>query len=201
MPQLPTEWTEKLDDGRRVLIRPIRREDVERNAAFLDDLSPPSKHFLFLGGIARLSDEQLERLCDPDYAHDMAYVALAVDGAQQRQVGVCRYVGADVARGAEISVAVADDWQHHGLGKLLLRHLIDYARARGVTRLFSMDSMTNTRMRSLARKIGFSERSDPDDPSQVICYLDLQMPHEREAAKTRSAAKTPESRGGKQRKS
>jgi hypothetical protein len=28
-------------------------------------------------------------------------------------------------------------------------------------------------MRKLARDVGFSERPDPDDASQVICYLDL----------------------------
>jgi hypothetical protein len=28
-------------------------------------------------------------------------------------------------------------------------------------------------MRKLARDVGFSEKPDPDDASQVICYLDL----------------------------
>ena len=39
-----------------------------------------------------------------------------------------------------------------------------------------MDSAANSRMRKLARDLGFSERPDPDDPSQVICYLDLHAP-------------------------
>jgi acetyltransferase len=171
------EWTETLKDGRRVDIRPISVDDVERNERFLEELSPPSKHFLFLGGVSRLSDEALRRLCDPDYANDMAFVALEADakrGSPSRQVGVCRYAGAGSPQGAEISVAVADAWQHGGLGKRLLRHLIDYARAHGVKRLYSMDSIGNTRMRKLARDVGFSERPDPDDASQVICYLDLE---------------------------
>jgi GNAT superfamily N-acetyltransferase len=174
MANTTNEWTETLKDGRRALIRPIQRDDVDRNAAFLDSLSPPSKHFLFLGGIARLSDEALRRLCDPDYTRDMAYVALSAhSGNAQRQIGVCRYAGNDAKRGAEISVAVADDWQRCGLGKQLLMHLVDYARAHGVTRLYSMDSLANTRMRKLARDLGFSEQTDPDDPSQIICHLDL----------------------------
>jgi GNAT superfamily N-acetyltransferase len=176
MTKAENEWTETLKDGRRVLIRPIGVDDVARNARFLDELSPPSKHFLFLGGISRLSDEALRRLCDPDYSHEMAFVALEADaarGAAPRQVGVCRYSGADTPEGAEISVAVADDWQHRGLGKRLLGRLIDYARTHGVKRLYSMDSMTNSRMRKLARDVGFSERPDPDDKSQVICYLDF----------------------------
>lgn len=173
-PDAQHQWTETLTDGRKVAIRPIRADDVARNAAFLEHLSPPSKHFLFLGGIANLSDEELRRLCDLDDAREMAFVALAADGGADRQVGVCRYAGADPATGAEISVAVADDWQHLGLGKLLLRRLIDYARAHGVKRLYSMDSAENHRMRALARQLGFADRRDPDDLRQVICSLELQ---------------------------
>jgi GNAT superfamily N-acetyltransferase len=174
--QQQSEWNETLSDGRKVLIRPIRTDDVARNAAFIDELSAPSKHFLFLGGVGHLSDDALRRLCDPDYAHDMAFVAVAADGPPdhaQTQVGVCRYAGADTEHGAEISVAVADDWQHHGLGKTLLRRLVDYARSHGVTRLYSMDALNNDRMRRLARDVGFSEQRDPDDVHQVIYSLDL----------------------------
>jgi len=177
MATAPAErWTETLADGRRAIIRPIERGDVRRNAAFLEALSPPSKHFLFLGGVTCPSDEELERLCAPDYAHDMAFVALAADAdgrETERQVGICRYAGADPDHGAEISVAVADDWQHRGLGKVMLRRLIDYARAHGVTRLYSMDSAANDRMRKLGRDLGFTERRDPEDSSQVILTLNL----------------------------
>jgi GNAT superfamily N-acetyltransferase len=169
-------WLEALSDGRRVLIRPIRPGDIERNARFIEHLSPPSKHFLFLGGIAQLSAAAQRHLCDPDYAHDMAYIALGLDtrtGEAQDQVGICRYAGADPVKGAEISVAVADAWQHHGLGKILLRHLVDYARAHDVMRLYSVDAVNNNRMRKLARDVGFTERPDPDDQTQVIYSLDL----------------------------
>jgi GNAT superfamily N-acetyltransferase len=169
-------WLEKLKDGRHALIRPIRPGDVERNSKFIAALSPPSKHFLFLGGIAQLSKVALHHLCDPDHAHDMAYIALGLDpqtGETRDQVGVCRFAGADPVRGAEISVAVADDWQHQGLGKILLRHLIDYARAHGISRLYSVDALANSRMRELARSLGFAARPNPDDGNEVVYSLDL----------------------------
>lgn len=168
-------WLETVRDGRRVLIRPIRPGDVERNAEFIKRLSPASKHFLFLGGIAELSDVELQHLCDPDYAHDMAYIALGLDetGAASEQVGVCRYAGADPVNGAEISVAVADAWQGQGLGRILLRHLIDFARAHGIPRLYSTDATNNDRMRRLARAVGFEEQRSADDPQQVTYTLDL----------------------------
>ena len=172
-------WLDKLQDGRHVLIRPIRLGDVEGNARFIQNLSPPSKHFLFLAGVKQLSDTALRHLCDPDYAHNMAYIAFGLDsrtGETREQVGVCRYAGADPIKGAEITVAVADAWQHQGLGAILLRHLIDYAREHGVPRLYSLDAANNVRMRSLARSVGFTEQPDPYDNHQVIYSLSLR-PH------------------------
>jgi GNAT superfamily N-acetyltransferase len=163
-----------LRNGRRVTIRPIRRDDAARTAAFIDALSKQSKHSLFLGGITRLSDAAMERLCNPHEASDMAYVATAPAPDGERQVGVCRYAGADEAEGAEIAVAVADDWQHQGLGKLLLGRLVEHARAHRVRRLYSMDAASNDAMRRLARDLGFSERRDPDDIHQVIYSLEPQ---------------------------
>jgi GNAT superfamily N-acetyltransferase len=160
-----------LRDGRRATIRPIRREDAARTTDFIDGLSATSKHALFLGGIAHLSDIELRRLCDPDDARDMAFVATVNDGGRVREIGMCRYAGADASTGAEISVAVADEYQHQGLGKLLLRRLIDYARAHGVARLYSMDSRSNSAMRRLAHDVGFTEQPDPDDIHQVIYSL------------------------------
>jgi GNAT superfamily N-acetyltransferase len=166
-----------LRDGRRATIRPIRHDDVASTAGFIDHLSAQSKHTLFLGGIPRLSETALARLCNPDQGRDMAYVAVAADaegGDEQRQIGVCRYAGADPVAGAEISVAVADEWQHLGLGKLLLSRIIEHARSHGVRRLYSMDSVTNAPMRRLARELGFSEQPDPDDIHQVIYSMELQ---------------------------
>ena len=172
MEQQPDERREILKDGSEVLIRPIRPADAGTHASFITKLSAPSKHYLFLGGVARMSDAALEQLCSPDGAHDMAYVAIAPDGGG-REIGISRYAGANPEQGAEISIAVADDWQHRGLGRRLLERLIEHARARGVTRLYSIDALDNDRMRSLAHHLGFAERPDPDDLHQVVYYLEL----------------------------
>jgi L-amino acid N-acyltransferase YncA len=118
-----------------------------------------------------LSDAELQRLCDPRDARDMAYVATVPVANGEQQIGLCRYAGARPAEGAEISVAVADAWQHQGLGKALLRRLIEHARAHGVRRLYSMDAASNQAMRRLAHDVGFSEQPDPDDIHQVIYSL------------------------------
>jgi L-amino acid N-acyltransferase YncA len=72
-----------------------------------------------------------------------------------------------------MAVTIADAWQHKGLGSLLARHLIDYARAHGVTQLYSIDLAENAAMRHLAQDLGMSARRSLDDPSQVIYSLPL----------------------------
>ena len=166
--------TEMLRDGSRVSIRPIRPDDKAALGAFFDGLSAHSKHLLFLGGIAHLRDADLERICAPDLAKAMAYVAAATAPSGERLVGICRYASSQApCDEAEISVAVADDWQHKGLATLLLKRLIEHARDAGVKRLYSVDSATNHRMRRLASHLGFAERPDPDDARQVIYTMEL----------------------------
>lgn len=164
-----------LRDGSRVSIRPIRPDDARAQAAFLEGLSAQSKHLLFLAGIARLDEAELDRLCTPDDSCEMAYVAVAGESGDGAHVGVCRYAAPreGPCDEAEISVAVADAWQHKGLATLLLERLIEHARARGVRRLYSVDAATNHRMRRLARHLGFRERPDPDDVHQVIYTMEL----------------------------
>jgi N-acetylglutamate synthase-like GNAT family acetyltransferase len=70
-------------------------------------------------------------------------------------------------------VAVADDWQHQGLGKKLLRRLIEHARMHGVRRLYSIDSAANDRMRKLGAELGFSESREPGDRRQVLLSLEF----------------------------
>ncbi|HEU4620194.1 MAG TPA: GNAT family N-acetyltransferase [Gammaproteobacteria bacterium] len=170
------EWTETLRDGSRVRIRAIRPEDAAAQSAFIDGLSAESRRLLFLGGIAHLRDEELRRLCSPDCVRDMAYVAIA-PGTDGEHIGVSRYASERPAcEEAEISVAVADAWQHRGLATLLLRRLIDHARTHGIKRLYSMDAAANERMRRLARRVGFTEEPDPKDVHQVIYSLRLDEP-------------------------
>lgn len=166
--------TELLRDGSRVTIREVRPDDKAALNAFFEGLSAHSKHLLFLGGVAHLRDRDLERMCAPDRAKAMTYVAVPAAQHDGRIVGVCRYASAQSpCVEAEISVAVTDDWQHKGLATLLVTRLIEHARNAGIERLYSVDAATNHRMRRLARHLGFSERPDPDDVHQVIYTMEL----------------------------
>ena len=73
----------------------------------------------------------------------------------------------------ECAVTVSDEWQHKGLGTLLMKHLIEVARARGIRRMFSIDLADNMGMKDLATFLGLHTRGDPDDSNHVIHELQL----------------------------
>lgn len=167
------EWLETLRDGSPVTIRVLRKEDAVLERDFIKRLSPESRWMRFLGGIAEPSDEMVRKFTDLDYRRDMAFVALVQQDGKPREIGVSRYSLSPDGKSCECAVTVSDEWQGKGLGTLLMRHLIDTARQRGIGSMFSIDDADNSRMQDLARDLGFARTRNPDDPSQVIHRLTL----------------------------
>ena len=165
-------WHETLRDGSRVLIRPIGKEDAALERAFIERLSPTSRGYRFLGQM-KASDDMVRRLTEIDYRRDMAFVALRHEAGEKREIGVSRFCLSDDGTSCECAVAVSDEWQCRGLGHLLMRHLIEVARQRGIKRMFSIDSAANLQMRDLAASLGFEHKVDHDYASEVIYSLDL----------------------------
>lgn len=166
-------WTETLRDGSHVVIRPLHHDDIELERRFIERLSPEARRMRFLGQMSAPGDELLRQLTQIDYVHDIAFVALVHRDGEKREVGVSRYsVGID-GQSCECAVAVDDEWDGLGLGTLLMRHLIETARARGIRSMVSLDSADNWRMRDLAAHLGFVREQDPDDATQVFHRLTL----------------------------
>lgn len=171
--QAVLRWSETLRDRSHVLIRPISPTDRTAERAFIEGLSARTRRFRFLGQIATPSESDLTRLTGVDHARDEAFVAVVAEDAHERIVGVSRY-GTDMPGvRCECAVVVDDAWQGRGLGTLLMRHLIEVARSRGIRSMYSLDSAENLAMCDLAHALGFRTRADPDDVSQVIHELAL----------------------------
>lgn len=154
-------------------IRPIRITDAEMEADFVRRLSPESKHFRFLGGIHELSPSMLKEFCNVDGRHSMALVATVQEDGHEIEVGVSRYSPNKDEDYREMTVTVADEWQHLGIGTLLAQQLINFAKEHGVKNLYSVDLADNIHMRQLATDLGMSCRPDPEDHHQVIYSLAL----------------------------
>ncbi|HTV84636.1 MAG TPA: GNAT family N-acetyltransferase [Dyella sp.] len=166
-------WIEPLRDGTHVLIRPLRAEDREIETRFINRLSPESRRLRFLCNFKEPSKQLIDQLMHVDYVHDMAFVALAHDNGELREVGVSRYAATADGDQCECAVTVADDWRKRGLAVLLMKHLIAIARENKFKRMFSIDDVNNEAMRELATYLGFKHESHPEDPKSAIYSLAL----------------------------
>ena len=166
-------WIEKLSDGTRVLIRPLRAEDRQLEKNFIMRLSSESRRYRFLGDFKQPSEALLDQLLDTEDPNHVAFVALIHDDGQLREIGISRFAAEPDGMRCESAIAVADDWCHRGLGLTLMKHLISVAQEQGFSQLFSIDSAGNLAMRDLARELGFVAHVDDDDAAVVRYELDL----------------------------
>jgi GNAT superfamily N-acetyltransferase len=158
--------------GEPVTIRPIRIDDLELEQDFIRRLSPAAKHYRFLGGLSELPPRELRRLCEVDGKNSMAFVATVLQSGREVEIGIARYSPAAGSNTREIAVTVSDEWQHRGLGMMLVKQLIETAKLNGVTYLYSMDLADNSAMAALAKDLGMASMRDPSD-HQVIYSLTL----------------------------
>ncbi|WP_291993151.1 bifunctional acetate--CoA ligase family protein/GNAT family N-acetyltransferase [Candidatus Accumulibacter sp. ACC003] len=158
------DW--ELPDGRVVTIRPIRPEDAEREHEFVISLSDESKYYRFMDTIRELTQAMLVRFTQIDYDREMALVATIINkDGKEVQIGVARYVTNPDGESVEFALAVADDWQKHGVGRKLMGALIAAARAKGYRTVVGDVLSMNTKMFNLMSKLGFTIHPHPDDPA------------------------------------
>lgn len=165
-------WDAVLYDGQSVLIRNIRKDDIELERRFIEQLSPTSRRFRFLGTLVSPSDNLLRQLVVLDPARNVALIALVGEGRNQSEIGVAR-LSVEADDTCEFAVTVSDEWQNKGLGTLLMQHLICSAIERGIKSMHSIDAINNEPMREFAAHLGFKRAPVPDDATLVIHSLDL----------------------------
>ena len=164
-------WTETLRDKTKVLIRPITKLDTEEEREFIEALSPQSRRFRFLGAVRHPSSELIAQFTDIDYDHEVAFVAVLPDDASGKFLGDSRYSTSSDGASCECAITVLDEWHNKGLGFVLMKHLIEVARARGILHMYTIDSVENLDMDDLAEELGFTRRIDPEDGTQAIHSL------------------------------
>ena len=131
--------TATLRDGTNVLLRLVEPTDKSMLVRGLQRLSPESRYLRFFTSKNRLSEQELSYLTEIDQLNHFAMGAVRqLEDGSEEGLGVGRYVvldeGADVA---EPAIAVVDDMQGQGLGRLLFLRLVAAARERGITRFRS----------------------------------------------------------------
>jgi acetyltransferase len=165
-----------LPEGDQFLLRPVRPDDAPRFASNFKKLMPEDVRSRFFTSMKELPATLLVRLTQIDYDREIALIAVPPpkDGVESDSIlGVVRLIADPDRERAEFGVIVRSDAKGHGLGGLLMRAILDYARETGVGRIEGSVFRDNAAMLRLASGLGFTVKTDPDDPSVMRVILPL----------------------------
>lgn len=170
--------------GGTLTLRPIRPEDEAQHRRFLEQLDPQDIRMRVFYSRRSIEHSELARLTQIDYAREMAFIATQPrpDGGEDT-LGAVRVTVDPDNDSAEFGLIVRSDLKGQGLGRRLMRKMIEYLQARGTQHMVGTVLRINTGMLGLAQALGFQEAShashDPNnaDDLQTCCVtLNLQAP-------------------------
>ncbi|MEU4445243.1 GNAT family N-acetyltransferase [Actinosynnema sp. NPDC050801] len=146
-----------LADGSVVELRELGPADADALLTLHRDLPVDDRYLRFFSAAPRHLDEFVARLTSPGEPLHVVIGAFAAEVL----VGAASYVLLDDDT-AEVALVVAHDRQSHGVGTLLLEHLVSLARGRGVRR-FRADVLTvNSKMLRVFADLGLVWTSTAD---------------------------------------
>jgi mannose-6-phosphate isomerase-like protein (cupin superfamily)/GNAT superfamily N-acetyltransferase len=142
----------------RVRVRAIRVTDDVELQRFYSGLSARSRRSRFLCIGTGLSSSQVASFCRTDHDHREGFVAVANEGSDAERVVGHLCLEPDGAEAAELAIAVADEFQHLGIGRRLMAAGREWARCKGIARLTATMFVDNAAMHGLLAHQGLPTR-------------------------------------------
>ncbi len=168
------EETFEVGDGRTLALRPILPEDEPSLHATFAKLTPEEIRLRFFVPMRTMTHVMAARFTQIDYDREMAFI-LTEPGIPGRteMFGAVRITADPDNERAEYAILVRGDMTGMGLGVLLMRRIIDYARDRGIGELYGDVLRENRTMLRLCQVLGFVQSNVPDEPGIVRVSLKL----------------------------
>jgi acetyltransferase len=164
-----TQW--KLNNGKPVILRPIKPEDETLLLELFQSLSEQTMRFRFFQMIRDMPHETLTRYCNIDYDREIAMVAEIGKDKRRKIIGVARLILEPGRRRGEFAVVVGDKWQGIGLGSKLVDSIIEIGKDMELKTIGGDILSKNFKMIRLCTKKGFT--MEPVDEDMIKATLKL----------------------------
>jgi acetyltransferase len=155
--------------GEHLLIRPVRPEDSALYPAFLREVNADDLRLRFFGRVAELTAEEGRKLAHVDHKRETALVAL--DENTGEMLGLVRLRDELDEETGEFAILVRSRLKGHGVGWLLMRRVIDYAKAKRLRRVYGDVLVENAAMLQMCGELGFRELDMGPEFRRVVLEL------------------------------
>jgi acetyltransferase len=155
-----TIWQESLRDGTRVTIRPLTPQDGALYPDFIAHVTADDLRMRLFTPVGEFTAEMIDRFTHYDPRTATAFIALDEQGAM---LGVARLHDDPDGHGGEFAVLVRSALKGHGLGWLLMQHVIDRAREKGLATVHGEVLAENLTMLQMCKELGFGIADEPDE--------------------------------------
>lgn len=165
---LPDPTTERFQwitrKGIAMTLRKVKPEDVPLLLSASQKFSTGTRYFRF-GKIASLdfTAKEIEPLCNPDDEWNAHYIVTHEVSGTEHFVANARYSVQQDRQSCEFAIVVLDQWQHYGVGEVLLEALCEQATKLGIPAIYGLVLPTNLAMQKFMKKCGFQKVHNPND--------------------------------------
>jgi acetyltransferase len=150
-----------LRDGEKVLIRPLTPDDGVLYPDFLGEVTGEDLRLRFFAPMREVSPDLIDKLIHYNPAEAMAFVAIAEESG--RLLGVVRLHNDPGGKRGEFAILLRSRLKGHGLGWLMMKHMIANAKTRGLKAVRGQVLNENATMLQMCEELGFHVADDPDE--------------------------------------
>jgi acyl-CoA hydrolase/GNAT superfamily N-acetyltransferase len=171
-PLYPGQWEthQTFRDNLKVSFRPIKPTDERGVQEFFYSLPDQDIYYRFLSAMKVFPHRDTQAMCNIDYEHEMAIVAVTGEIGKETIVGLGRYILDQKTNMAEVDFAVRDTHQRKGIGGFLLKVLCEIGKSKGITGFTAYVLASNRSMLSVFYKVGYQVHSHFEDGIYEISF-------------------------------
>jgi acetyltransferase len=148
-------------NGQKVFIRPLTVADGALYPDFLKDVTHDDLRLRFFAAMREVSPEAIDKLIHYDPKHAMAFTA--IEEATGRLLGVVRLHDDATAKHGEFAILLRSHLKGRGLGWLMMKHVIAYAKNRNLKSVRGQVLAENSTMLQMCGELGFHVADDPGE--------------------------------------
>jgi acetyltransferase len=160
-----------LRDGEKVFLRPLTVEDASLYPDFLAEVMPDDLRLRFFAPMRQVSPDLIDKLIH--YNPEKATAFIAIAEASGKMLGVVRLHDDADGKTAEFAIILRSRLKGHGLGWLMMKHMIANAREKRLATVHGQVLAENVTMLQMCEELGFHVSDDPTERGVKVVTLPL----------------------------